>query len=57
MDDEDWITVRSVEHDEGEQLIKGEEGVLSLTINDDDDHIVLLDDTLGLLRLIVTGYI
>ncbi|KAK1325055.1 hypothetical protein QJS10_CPA01g01752 [Acorus calamus] len=25
MDDEDWIAVRSVEHDEGEGLITGEE--------------------------------
>ncbi|KAK1258726.1 Mitogen-activated protein kinase kinase kinase YODA [Acorus gramineus] len=41
MDDEDWITVRSVENDEGEQLIKGEDGVLSLT--NDDENTVLLD--------------
>ncbi|KAK1325053.1 Mitogen-activated protein kinase kinase kinase NPK1 [Acorus calamus] len=41
-DDKDWITVRSVEHDEGEELIKGEVGVLSLT-NDDDENTELLD--------------
>ncbi|KAK1301425.1 Mitogen-activated protein kinase kinase kinase YODA [Acorus calamus] len=30
-DDEDWITVRSVEHDEGEGLIKGEEDMKHTT--------------------------
>ncbi|KAK1258893.1 Mitogen-activated protein kinase kinase kinase YODA [Acorus gramineus] len=45
MADEDWITVRSMEHDEGERLITGEgEGALSHTIDDnDDDYVLLLD--------------